>query len=383
MKKLLYGTTALAAAGLLAGTANAADPIKMGVGGYMQMFAVYMSQNDGAGETAAGAANNAIKREGEIIFNGKTTLDNGLEFGVQVQLEAESSTDQIDESYIWVEGGFGRINMGSENSAPTLMHYAPSAPGGVGFEYVNFQFTNGHSVGGLRSVNTYQTMTEDSEKLTYFTPRMAGFQLGVSYTPDGGTSGGAAGGEAGSVTGQLASYSGMPLDYAATKSYNQIVELGANYVNKLGGADVALSGGYGKAQVKDATVGGNPPTNGKDRVQWSLGGRVGMMGFTVAAAYAKDNNGDTRADRDTTDWDAGVNYATGPWSVGVAYYERTAQQGTGVQDDTFKAWEVGGKYTLGPGVTLGAGVQGSKVDSAGTVNDNDATAVYVGTMLSF
>ena len=34
MKKLLYGTTALVAAGMIAGGAQAADKIKVGVGGY-------------------------------------------------------------------------------------------------------------------------------------------------------------------------------------------------------------------------------------------------------------------------------------------------------------------------------------------------------------
>ena len=385
MKKLLYGTTALAAAGLLAGNADAADKIKLGVGGYMQMFAVYADQDV---EDSLGVSNNALKEEGEIIFDGKTTLDNGLQFGVQVQLEAETCTDQIDEHYIWVEGGFGRINLGAENAAPVLMHYAPSGPGGVGFEDVTMQFTNGPTVAGLRSVDTYneQTFSSDSEKLTYFTPRLAGFQFGVSYAPDRS--------EAGSGTGYLASYGGMPSDVdstATTNAYNKIYELGANYVNTFAGVDVALSAGYHHANVEDAGVGGGTPPGADDRMAWDVGGKAGFQGFSVAAAYAKDDNGSngptaTRGG-DIINWDAGVYYATGPWSMGVAYYKRTAEQAVGSPDSEFKGWDVGGKYALGPGVTLGAGVMGSKVengtaDAAGNVN-NEATTVYVGTLLSF
>ena len=40
MKKLLLGSTALVAGGLLAAPAMAADPIKIGVGGYYQFYAI-------------------------------------------------------------------------------------------------------------------------------------------------------------------------------------------------------------------------------------------------------------------------------------------------------------------------------------------------------
>ena len=40
MKKLLLGSTALVAGGLMAAPAMAADPIKIGVGGYYQFFAL-------------------------------------------------------------------------------------------------------------------------------------------------------------------------------------------------------------------------------------------------------------------------------------------------------------------------------------------------------
>ncbi|MCS5605977.1 MAG: porin, partial [Alphaproteobacteria bacterium] len=119
MKKLLYGTTALVAAGMLAGGAQAADKIKVGVGGYFFGYLVGVDQDDAAASGANGAApgNNTrghdITREGEIIFTGKTTLDNGISFGVQVQLEAETCGDQIDESFMWMSGSFGKINLGS------------------------------------------------------------------------------------------------------------------------------------------------------------------------------------------------------------------------------------------------------------------------------
>ena len=46
--------------------------------------------------------------------------------GVNVQLEASQNGDQIDEAYMEVGGGFGKIIVGDENSAMYKMHYSPS-----------------------------------------------------------------------------------------------------------------------------------------------------------------------------------------------------------------------------------------------------------------
>jgi outer membrane protein OmpU len=40
------------------------------------------------------------KSDSEVWFKGLTTLDNGLSVGINVQLEANSTGDQIDESFL-------------------------------------------------------------------------------------------------------------------------------------------------------------------------------------------------------------------------------------------------------------------------------------------
>ena len=162
MKKQLMATTALVAGGLIAGVAQAAEPIKLSLGGYITTGLTVRDQdnvasaataptNRGAGDdrnystvattNAAGATVNVPTTtdlgrtdqfyEGEIFFVGETTLDNGIKIGVNVQLEAYTSADQVDEHYIYVQGGFGRLVVGAENSAAYIMHYsAPSPTGG-------------------------------------------------------------------------------------------------------------------------------------------------------------------------------------------------------------------------------------------------------------
>ena len=89
MKKLLLGSTALVAGGLMAAPAMAADPIKIGVGGYYQFFALAGSIEgiyapDGTSVQYKGLQ---FIQEGEIHFIGQSKLDNGTTVGLTVELE--------------------------------------------------------------------------------------------------------------------------------------------------------------------------------------------------------------------------------------------------------------------------------------------------------
>ena len=100
MKKALYGSTALVAAGVLgAASAAAEEGISAGVSGYYQSyFAVGNTDvNDGT-NVDYGSTN--IFRDGEVHVKGSTTLDNGISFGVQVELEAFQSGHQIGRAHV-------------------------------------------------------------------------------------------------------------------------------------------------------------------------------------------------------------------------------------------------------------------------------------------
>ena len=142
MKKLLLGSTALVAGGLVAAPAMAADPIKIGVGGYYQFFV-----NTGAIEgsyaldgTSTQYRSLSINQEGEIFFTGSTKLDNGTTVGIVVELEGWNagsssavssatgvpsgvSVGQIDETYMFAFGDWGRVELGSRDMATYRMYY--------------------------------------------------------------------------------------------------------------------------------------------------------------------------------------------------------------------------------------------------------------------
>ena len=96
MKKQLYGTTFLVALGLsITPAAAGMDPIHLELGGSFK-------QNFGFGEQDLGTstANEVSYQNNEVHFKMRGELDNGLVIGGAIELEAESTGDQIDQHYV-------------------------------------------------------------------------------------------------------------------------------------------------------------------------------------------------------------------------------------------------------------------------------------------
>lgn len=370
MKKILLGTTAIVAAGMIAApAADAAEKLKVSVGGYMEQWVGYTSQDDSGATDLSGLD---VKSDAEIHFKGMTTLDNGMSVGINVQLEANSNSgDQIDESYMIIKGNFGEVNLGSENSAMYKMNYGPSDYGiGINSGDQSSWATKPASVSGsffrspFGSTNIEPARTNDSEKLTYYTPRIEGFQLGLSYIPEASQD----------ANGQPDRESDLTDGYAVA----------ANFKRDFGGFNLGLSGGFGAFTSGTAD-------NLDDPKAWSLGATAGFGGFSVGAAYA-DAEGTTEADA-SEGFNVGVAYATGPWGVSLGWSHGEVEgstsgvvtSGNGEQD----TYALSGKYALGPGVTAAATLGHTEyatdnTDAAGTaLEGNEATYFVVGMKLSF
>ncbi len=349
MKNFLYGTTALVAAGVMvSGSASAAEKIKLKVGGYFQAMAVYVDQ-----DSSLNRRDNYLIREGEIIFAGSTTLDNGLKVGVNVQLEAETCGDQIDESYIFFSGSWGQVIIGAEDAAANKMQYGQVGGVAVGVASPNFGFTQGGTI------FTGPGILTDSEKLTYFTPRMSGFQVGVSYTPD----------KACEAATNCSNYSGSNKDDGTDGTIGSVYSIAANWVGNFQSASVAVFASYERGEDESNTA------TTDDNTEWSIGGEVGFNGFKVGGQYTdEDNDGGTK-NSDNKRWTVGAQYGTGPWAVGIQYAKLDAKAANSDKD----AVSVEGSYVLGPGVSVVGGVHWWDVDA----QPDNAVAVFVGTKLGF
>jgi predicted porin len=362
MKSILYGTTALVAVSLLAGTAGAAEKIKLGLGGYWRGV-IHLGDSDNDATTVATGQsdirNHGFGQESEIYFSGKTTLDNGIKFGVMVQLEGETSADQIDNTYIWTAGSFGRVEFG-ETWGVSLMMSAGSI-GDMLDGHGDFASHGAHANVNGQFIDTYGgdagILATPEQKITYFTPRMGGFQLGVSYVPEnnvpnGSTTNTTAGGLNSEVNGTIGS---------------ELVDIAANYVGKVGGTSVRVFGSFFTSESEATAVG---VAAGKDVDGYSGGGQVGVGGFRIGGRYTKIDDiagpgaapiAATANGLDRTNWRFGVDYGTGPWRVGVAYMrleQEVAVAGVkGPRDDETKYISLGGSYNLGPGIKMFGGLQ--------------------------
>lgn len=352
MKKVLFASTALVAFGL-AGAAQAADPIALKLGGYTKYVFGYADNDVG------NVADTDVKGTNEVFFLGSTTLDNGIKIGVDMQLEAggtnSSRTDPIDESYITVDGGFGRVILGAENNGAYLLHV--SAPNAAGdWEETEFGILTGQWIvnpgaTGLQSTTAINT-DGDADKITYVAPSFAGFTVGASYIP--------------SIDNINGHVQGMPAD---TGVISHVWGVGAAYNNSFGAVGLKLSAGYVRAEEE------------RDHREWSLGAQVGFAGFTVGGAF-RDINTESAVLTDGQTWTAGVQYATGPFAVSVGYFN-TESDTTG---DEMDAYQLSGKYNMGPGVDWIASVGHQEWDNAGVGaagTDNDGWAAYTGLALAF
>jgi predicted porin len=264
---------------------------------------------------------------------------------------------------------FGEILLGSENSAGYKMTYA--APD-VTFINVNsgsltaFIPFSGTATGadvfrgvlGTSYLENAGAANNDAQRITYFTPRFAGFQVGVSYARDG-----------------LQDNNGQINTNAVT--LHDIFDVGANYVNSFGGFDIALSGRYGFAD----------DNNGGDPQVWAAGLNLGFGGFTIGGSYGEQTgagvmNGEV--------YDVGVSYTTGPWGFSVTYIHGESvndEEGAGGNDETLEQFLVGMSYNLAKGVKLSA--YGAYVDfdepssDPGGADDIDGFVIGTGVKISF
>jgi hypothetical protein len=324
MKRTLLATTALAAVGAVAVAqpAVAAEKIQIAVGGYMEQWFGYVDQDTSATTVPGGGAPGVRsgggfdqKSDSEIHFTGKMVADNGITFGVNVELEAATSGDQIDENFAFIEGSFGRVLIGSENSASYLMHYGlPSA--GLGTTSGDMSQWFG-STTGVANYGWWNNVSRgpdnDSQKITYFTPRIEGFQAGVSYTPEFRQDDSALVPGTGGV-------------------YENGISVGLNFMRKFGDFDVRVSGGYYHA---NAPLAGAP-----DFQLMHAGATLGFAGFTVSGIVGDGEGTSSAAPTaggariDGRIYGLGAGYKNGPASISLTWMGGDAEgtPGNGLED---------------------------------------------------
>ncbi|MDK9721082.1 MAG: porin [Rhodospirillales bacterium] len=404
MKKVLFGTTALVAAGMFGSAAQAAEPIKLSVGGFMNQFVV-IGDTDAYtynGSAAIGAGSNRFTREygnvgivsdTEVHFKGSTTLDNGLKVAVVIELEAErtatSTARNADQQYVALSGGWGQVRVGEmfnaaqvvHNQAPTVgagnadvtTFFTASVPNGAGLTTMANAFTSADGIANAGRAST---------AIDYISPMFGPFAFGLTYTPNVLSRGFAQ--ESASLN-DLAGVAFVYADKWGPVGVNADVAYARfDYDHSMGAAGTLLSNATGV--VHAVPVGGKISYAGFDlggsyiRIMDSLSSGRGNAGAGLTADAASGSY-------DGAAWDAGVAYTTGPWKFAYAYYASSLEGRLRVHGkDEHQIHNIGGQYTMGPGVIVsvnGVYQEYREEDSATVGSKQEAFGFVTGLKLTF
>lgn len=398
------------AATLFSTSAMAADKINLKLGGFFNAAAVGVSQNENQG-----LRGEAFVSSGEIYVQGWTDLDDGISLGFRAEFELERDNgytdsffknaqyqdDLVDEAWAYVEGPFGRFEFGQQDGvADQMMFYAPSVSQAIRvnnpdiflLECPATTFCPGSQTGRPYTPNGLQLRTdmhvsEDYTKIIYYTPRLHGVQAGISYTPE-----------------LVRNFSGFATRQSNQRNQqSQIWEFGINYAERFGPVDLGLSAAYltGTNEEPQTHIFSGEAGDGVEEIgfgalinwrEWTLGGSYRRTNVQGGANIRNDSSLDIDSfnvfrNLDTTLWDVGLKYESGPWSAGLNYVSADAELSP-TQSQKGKAIEIAGGLIVGPGIQVAAGYQhfdfeGPSGICAGFCDSAEAGVFFLETTLTF
>ena len=354
---------------------GAAKAVKNGItiGGAIDWQAGYTSQDNDADQRSPGFRSDT---EVHVTFRGES--DHGFDYGAVIELEADVSEDareegiNADKTYVFLETKVGRFELGSNGDAAAMLRVNAAsfarATGGIHGDWELFASEpEGHSHGGGGHTHAFLHMpalplhhmhgiAEDANKISYFTPRLNGFQFGISYLPDSGDGGQIRSGKTGH------------------RQFENVVNAALQYQGKVN-EDVSyalsLSGEAGNEEVN----------NHEDLKAYEVGGSVTYRAFTFGGSYG--------------DWYTSVNHPAPNlpdgdfWNLGAAYDYGRGGASIGYLSSTYQGNDFNNlvfsyDYALAPGLSPYAEVSLFEFDHGDAdVRDNDGTAIITGIQLNF
>lgn len=375
MKKLL-ATSAFAAllgagfghgAWALTGEADGAvagEAVELEMGGYF-IGSVLISDDEISNISNALIDPDSYRFDGksEVRFEGVSVLDSGLRYGFRAEVTIEDQVTRIvpgngsdtlvDEAFLFLDGGFGRVEIGQQDGIAGQF--------AVGSPHALRNMSAGESHGddmidplGMSPTNSSNDVSDDFAKITYMTPSFGGLKLGMSFTPD--TKRSALDG-----TGQIFVPGG-------TETGEDIVEFGVVYSRDFEALSLDMSATY-------VTADASPVSD--DLEEWNAGVNVGFHGLTVGGSYRESENPATGLQTYEA-YDVGVAYETGPWKVSAQFAEHAGALG-GTPYDSGTRYLISARYKVAKGLRIGAGFQ----RDLDILNEEEGTAFILESALKF
>jgi outer membrane protein OmpU len=294
MRKLLLGTTALAAATTLSANVAIAD---VSIGGYYE----WKYQSRGSDVATSDGTSTASDSEIKISFNNKT--DSGLTIGMVTEIETDDGDTDINEGSLSIAGGFGKFVLGGNDGA--------SDNYGIDAEDVVAEEIQATGVDSLALLDTdVESVDLDSNKISYHLPAIGGLKAGVSFTDSGSDS---------------------------TTGAQDSTSFGAQYSMEAAGASITLGGATITQEQVSGTV---------DIESNNIGVKVVTGDITLIAAQATYEA--TNADEEANG--VGVKFKVND-GMSIGAYTVKVEDSTGTTDEEYSNTGAEVTYSIASGLT--------------------------------
>lgn len=336
--------------------------------------------------------NTRTDTELHIKVDGKS--DNGIDYGAYIELEADVNSDDntgednnnSERGYVYVESKFGRVELGPNTSAAKALKVDASsfarATGGIGGDFYKYIDLDGDGSSDATAfyvlpdqltdampsdiVDGSQSIRSTANKITYYSNRIAGTQLGISFTPDQE--------ERGTANG----FSGDK-DGTEVATFENVWNVGLNYQGQLDniGIEASATGEWGDSE--------DPAQDKDDLRSYALGLNLSYSGFIVGGSWAEAPEAGQLVTSNINGeyWTAGIAYEQEAFATSATYMESEIGNGSDL-NAKFKNLSIGADYKLAPGLLPYVEVNFFETkDNDSSTIDNEGTVFLVGTELSF
>jgi hypothetical protein len=308
---------------LAAGTADAAD-IDTSLGGFVKFQYAFLDP----GRQPQGADAARIDGEAHLTVDGQT--DTGVTYGGRLQL-LRAAKPRDNGTYIEAGWAWGEFRLGDYGGAAReLTVTAPT----IGIGQIDGDLDR---FGGPSALLVpYALGNDDSTKLTYLSPSVLGFRLGLSYTPE------LAGGGIEAVPAQHVD---------GIDRHRNVVEIALNSSRDYGPVTVTAGGSavFGEAE---------PGSHLHDLAGGALGAKAAWNGLTIGGGFVYDGANTLPLDR--RPGHVGLESAISEIQFGAAYDLKGWSFGASWTHDYRKALPstdivaLGAVYRIVRGLTIGA-----------------------------
>lgn len=363
MHKILFATVAVASFVITSAAQAATEPLNVTVGGSVDFVAGAFHESKASGATnsssgdfetvyrlnfgVTGKAANGLRYGGDLV------LDNDIDHATNIPFSGRGNGIFVSKAIIYMEGPFGKLQLGDARGATDLTIVAPSV-GGI--RYIDFLDLSRFPKNFIVGIDG----KDHSTNATYYTPKIGNdahkIQAGVTYTPN------------------FHSY-GSTVTLTQTGTYKNVLKGVVAYTGHIQSVQVKASTNIISAAADNSSI-------SRDFMAWGVGAQAAYQGFTAGANYLDKGHhsmiaGDTKNQHL---YGAGIMYEFSKVALGINYNGGEGYNG-GLTDPlapmvfndyvkTFNVYGIAGAYTWVPGLTTNvSGVLFDQKLDTGTKND--------------